>query len=199
MARLFFAVNVSTEVASAVEAEKARLRRVLADDCVRFTDPKQSHVTLRFLGEQSAERQEAALRAGRRAAGGAAGFDLVLETLGLFPDARRPHTLWIGSGVGGSQLVALAKQLEVALVAEGFEQEERPFVPHLTIARIKGRLAPSSLELLREPEPRTVATVRVESFALMESRPVGRSHEHLALEVFAFRDSTTPTAVQIGR
>src|SRR5689334_22006741 len=78
VARLFFAVNVSAEVASEVEAEKARVRRMIADDCLRFTDPKQSHVTLRFLGTQSPERQEAALRAGRRAAAHGKTFDLIL-------------------------------------------------------------------------------------------------------------------------
>ena len=93
MARLFFAIVVSPEVASAVELRKKALGRVLPTDTVRFTHPDQSHLTLRFLGEQPDERQEAALRAGRRAGAESTAFDLVLENLGLFPDRRRPHTL----------------------------------------------------------------------------------------------------------
>ena len=186
MARLFFAVAVSPEVASAVEARKEALRRLVPVDGLRFTDAAQSHLTIRFLGERSAEQQEAALRAGRRAAGSTTAFDLVLETLGVFPDERRPHTLWIGTGAGGSRLVALAGQLESDLKAEGFEQEERAFVPHLTIARIKGRWPPSARDILRDRELSNVGSMRVENFALMESRPKGRSREHVALEVFSF-------------
>jgi 2'-5' RNA ligase len=186
VARLFFSVDVSPAVAAAVEAHKEMLRRVLADDMVRFTDPSQSHVTLRFLGEVDPERQEAALSAGRRAAMLGAPFEMALESIGYFPDGRRPHTLWIGTGAGGTQLVTLARQLTDELAKEGFAAEERPFVPHLTIARIKGRLSSRTLDALhgamRPPECRLI----VESFALMESRPSGRVHVHTPVEVFAF-------------
>jgi 2'-5' RNA ligase len=186
MARLFFAVAIPPAVASAIEAHKETLRRILADDGVRFTDPSQSHLTLRFLGEQDGERQEAAARAGRRARALGTPFDLALETIGCFPDGRRPHTVWIGTGAGGSKLVTLARHLTEELVNEGFAEDERAFVPHLTIARIKSRVSSRTLHALHRAAPPPPCTLRVESFLLMESRPNGNVHVHTPVEVFAF-------------
>jgi 2'-5' RNA ligase len=185
MARLFFSVGVTPEVAHGVESLKRVLERLLPPQSLRFTDGAQSHLTLRFLGEQAADRQEAAVRAGRRTAIGAVPFDLVLENVGLFPDARRPHTLWLGTGSGGSALVALARRLDDELVAEAFDREERPLVPHLTIARIHGRLPGRAWESLRR-EPLAVGTVHVDSFTLVESRPMGGRHTHFDVETFGF-------------
>jgi 2'-5' RNA ligase len=185
MARLFFAVAVPPAVASVIEAHKEGLRNLLADDTIRFTDPAQSHFTLRFLGEEQLERQEAALRAGRRAGALAVPFDLALEGLGYFPDARRPHTLWMGTAAGGSRLVRLAQHLGEELAGEGFAAEERPFVPHLTIARIKGQLSSRTRQALRHAAQPPTCTLRVESFLLMESRPKGGVHVHTPVEEFS--------------
>ncbi len=120
----------------------------------------------------------------------ATAFDLVLEGLGLFPDGRRPHTLWIGTGAGGSQLAAVARHLEQELKNEDFVEEARPFVPHLTIARIKGPLSPRAREAFHEREPSLFGAMRVASFALVESRPTGRTHTHVPLEVFDLGSSS---------
>src|SRR5262245_21123282 len=112
MARLFFAIILPADVAERIEAQKNALRAALPGDGVRFVDRAQSHMTMRFLGEQSDEQRAAAIRAARRAAGVVGRFDVVLEGLGWFPDERRPHTLWAGTGRGASKLVALARALE---------------------------------------------------------------------------------------
>jgi 2'-5' RNA ligase len=41
--------------------------------------------------------------------------------------------LWIG--IEGKPLAALAEKIEIALGPLGFEKEQRPFTPHLTIGR----------------------------------------------------------------
>src|SRR5947209_7211908 len=102
MARLFFAVGVSRDVAAALGSISLGLARAPVADCLRLIDVEEAHFTLRFLGEQTSERRAAAVRAGRAAARGAAPFDVELLGLGVFPDERRPHTLWIGAGKGAS-------------------------------------------------------------------------------------------------
>jgi len=186
VARLFFAVEVSREVSVALRSLQAKLEKTPAADALRFTDPDQAHYTLKFLGEESPERQVAAVRAARAAAGRARAFELTLQTLGVFPGDRPPHTLWIGGGRGAPELVALASLLETSLVREGFSAEDRPFVPHLTLARVKGRPAPGSIRHLLDDAVETVGSLNVESFSLMESRSTPSGVRYLRLETFRF-------------
>ena len=193
LARLFFAVGVSPEVASALRSLVSKLRGGAGAEGLRFVDVDKAHFTLRFLGEQGPERQAAALRAGKFAAAEMDAFDLAIGTLGVFPDERRPHTVWAGATNGASRLAELARRLEQRLVLEGFPDETRPFVPHLTVARVKRRPRADALRALLARQPDTVASQRVESFALMESAPDGGGVRYIPLETFPLEIPCTPS------
>jgi len=64
-------------------------------------------------------------------------LNLKIEKLGIFPDARRPRVLWCGVTGDVEKLINLQKKLDGDFAALGFLAEERPFRPHLTLARIK--------------------------------------------------------------
>jgi 2'-5' RNA ligase len=192
VARIFFAVGVSRELTRSLHALGSEMRARIPTDALRFTDPEQAHFTLRFLGEQEPDRVTAAVRAGR-AVQGVAPFGVELSSLGVFPNERRPHTLWVGAGQGATELVALAQKLEGELAREGFIAEERPFVPHLTLARVKGRLSSRDLgALLAERHP-SLGAAQVESFMLMESKSHGGGVRYTALETFLLEIPCTPS------
>ena len=50
--------------------------------------------------------------------------------------------LWVGIGGEIDKLVRLQQNIDSALAPFGFAKEERPFVPHLTLARIRQGTAP---------------------------------------------------------
>jgi 2'-5' RNA ligase len=193
MARLFFAVGVSPEVVSVLESLGARIKKSRIAECLRFIDASQAHYTLRFLGEVSPGRRLDAVRAGRAAADGASPFDISLEGLGVFADERRPHTLWVGAGVGASQLSGLASRLEMKLAEVGFAKETRPFVPHLTLARVKDRPPPSAVRALLAESPGTLAVLQVERFVLMESRAGASGLRYVCLETFSLENPCKPS------
>ena len=62
-------------------------------------------------------------------------FQVALAGAGSFPDRKRPRTLWIGIDEGVESLAALVRNLDAPLEALGWPPEQRPFRPHLTIAR----------------------------------------------------------------
>jgi RNA 2',3'-cyclic 3'-phosphodiesterase len=53
--------------------------------------------------------------------------------------------LWAGVGKGSEQLRSLAADLDAAFAHLGFERERRPYTPHLTIGRVRGK--PANLDL----------------------------------------------------
>ncbi len=133
--RLFLALELSEE-------SRADLTRVLETFSRsltgwRFVEPGAIHLTLRFLGELQPERERAHRDAWRTTVGGFAPIRFRLGGAGVFPDPARPRVLWIGvqEDPPGGKLEELARALEGAARAGGFPPEDRPFHPHLTLAR----------------------------------------------------------------
>jgi 2'-5' RNA ligase len=55
--------------------------------------------------------------------------------LGAFPSPERPNVLWVGVEAEG--LIKLQRDVEGQLAELGFDQETRPFHPHVTVGRVK--------------------------------------------------------------
>jgi 2'-5' RNA ligase len=61
-----------------------------------------------------------------------------VETVGCFPNPRRPRILWIGVGKGAQELCAVHDSLEPPLLELGcYRREERQYTPHITLGRVK--------------------------------------------------------------
>jgi len=197
---------VRTFVAVPVE-EPVTLRRLagarsLLPDVhgVRWIPPGQLHLTLKFLGEIEADRVDAAkaatARAARPAEGGPSGagpFRLALEGLGAFPPHGPARVLWAGCAEGSGALSLLASAVEAAFVAEGFPPEERPFSPHLTLARVKDpdvgrRLSRALASLPREP----FGALGVGALVLYRSELSRSGAEHVELLRVALESAAAP-------
>jgi 2'-5' RNA ligase len=160
MIRLF----VGLELAPALRARLADLEIGLPG--AHWVPEDNLHLTLRFIGEvneDTANDLHDALLGVRGEA-----FTLSVTGTGTFETGRRPHTLW--AGVAKSDpLARLQGKIETALVRAGCEREARKFMPHITLARLKGtpmeRLHPllAAHALVREEMP-------VDHFTLFSSR-----------------------------
>ncbi len=133
--RLFLAVFPPVAVQRAAHAAGEALRH--PGDGVSWVRPENLHYTLRFLGEVGEDGARRAAAAAGEAAAGEHAFDAALGALGAFPDARRARVIWIGLSAGAEPLVSLARALESALRARGFDRADKPFSPHLTLGRVR--------------------------------------------------------------
>lgn len=120
-------------------------RAGIPTDRVRWTRPENVHLTLKFLGEVAEEQVEQIGAALRRVCAVHAPFDASLSRFGAFPSERRARILWVGVGAGAEEVAALASDVDAALEPLGFEREGRPYVPHATLGRVRGK--PIRLEL----------------------------------------------------
>ena len=141
------------------------------------------HLTLKFLGEVAPERNGAIVALLGAAARASRPFVLRLEGVGAFPSPSRPRVVWVGVTAGRLEVVELAERVRTALEPE-FGPEPEPFVPHLTLFRVRSpadRMA--ALALLsgaRMPPPPRDVTVR--ELLLKESvlGPRGATHRSVA-------------------
>jgi 2'-5' RNA ligase len=117
---------------------------------LRWVDPAGIHLTLAFLGELSDSQLEKAMAAAQYAASTSNPFAYRLSGLGTFGPARQPRVLWMGVSEPSGTLNLVQRALALALEQQGFPGEQRPFSPHLTLARIKSPLTPEQLQLLQQ-------------------------------------------------
>ena len=129
-------VFLAVDVDDAVRAQVAALVEThRATTPASWLTPEKVHVTLLFLGEREPDGLEAAVRA---LASRVAPFSLGLADAGLFETARAPSVLWLGVNGALEALRDLRRAVvEVAGAHAPPAERERPYVPHLTLARGK--------------------------------------------------------------
>src|SRR5262249_61379593 len=109
----------------------------------RWTAVETMHLTFKFLGEMQEAGVARLVESLRRSTARApARCRATVRGLGVFPHQKRPRVLWAGvmeETPGG--LSALHRWIEDAAAEAGCAREDRPFHPHLTLARLGERTA----------------------------------------------------------
>lgn len=99
--------------------------------------PENFHLTIRFLGDLGDPGVRRVCATVAEAAPPLAAPRARLGELGAFPNLERPRALWIGFAEGGRELEAVGKSVNDALRKAGFGPADKPFRPHLTLARVR--------------------------------------------------------------
>jgi RNA 2',3'-cyclic 3'-phosphodiesterase len=178
--RTFLAIRVGDEVEAAIYRLIEELRA--PNDGVAWARRDKLHVTLKFLGAAIDSAKLAPLAEAVAAVSKAATvFQVRTCGIGAFPNLRRPRVLW--TGLESQALIRLATQIEDAAAHLGFERAERPWAPHLTIARIRDpRRVRSLLGRLQAANQSEFGESRVGEIALYRSHlsSKGSTYERLA-------------------
>lgn len=150
--RLFTAIDIPAEVKEEIRMLLVRLRPLAK---ITWSPVENLHITTKFIGEWP----EPGLEEMKRTLAEIplpSGLEIEVRGLGWFPNARHSRVFWAGIE-GGQPLQALAQITEQAVAGLGVPVEQRPYSPHLTLARIKDRVPPESLRT-------AVAAVEAKSF-----------------------------------
>jgi len=164
MPRLFFAVWPDAAARAALEKLSLQLEARAGG---RVVPGEKIHLTLAFLGEVSPDRADDLVKAADKVR--EAPFEIALDRIGAF---RRARVAWVGASEPAPGLIRVEAMLREALRARGFELEERPFTPHVTLIRKADKT------LSREAiDP---IAWRVEEIALVSSEPGGGAYKTMA-------------------
>lgn len=132
--RLFVAFSLPGEVRRRIHEAVRPLRE--RDLPVRWVDPGQYHVTMKFLGEVAEGRLPEIEERLTGVTTGSGSTALELGGVGAFPTIRRPRVLWLGVEATPA-LRCLKQDLEWAFAESGFERDTRAFHPHVTLGRAR--------------------------------------------------------------
>jgi len=154
---------------------------------VRWVRPEGIHLTLKFFGNVPEEKIPLLAQAASSVAQKFGAFRLRLAGLGAFPSERRPRVVWTGLQGDIKELTRLQQQLEEAFVPLGFPPEGRPFVPHVTLGRVKSNRGLAKLRHLIEVNRKSVGQgweeIRVDYLILYKStlKPSGAVYTPLKI------------------
>jgi RNA 2',3'-cyclic 3'-phosphodiesterase len=164
--RLFIGIPLATATTNDLAAVVNRIRSKATDN-LRWSMPESWHITLQFLGSTTEQQYEcvvARLRGLRSRP-----LRVQLGALGTFD---RAGVLFVDVHVT-PELLALQESVTTTTAPCGFTPEDRPYHPHITLARRKGRgggIEFRNLKLQINPPPK-LSSFTAESFVLYESIP----------------------------
>jgi 2'-5' RNA ligase len=181
--RLFIAIEIPENIRNGFASLLKEFRAIAPQ--VKWVRAENLHVTLKFLGET----ESAKLGALQNVLGGVRSpepVNLEFRGLGFFPNEKRPRVFWAGMEASVN-LKTLAAGIDQAAHRLGFPLEERPFTPHLTLARFSlPGTPPKLLQAMNEKCGQSFGSLRTQEFHLIESKLKPTGAEYTTLQTFRF-------------
>jgi RNA 2',3'-cyclic 3'-phosphodiesterase len=177
MIRLFVALALPDDVAESLAMLQAGVPGA------RWQTREQLHLTLRFIGdvdERDATSVDDALSLIE-----APRFTLALKGVGEF-GGKNPHALW--AGVRDREPVAfLQRKIETALQRAGLPPDTRKYIPHVTLARLRGSPRGRVMDYLTDHARYAAAAFEVAGFILYSSMLTSDGSIYRAERAYALR------------
>jgi RNA 2',3'-cyclic 3'-phosphodiesterase len=181
--RLFVAIEVPSDIRSAIAAFIQEFRPIAPQ--TKWVRAETIHITLKFIGGTdpgNLHRIQSALAAIRSDQP----VTLEFRGVGFFPNEKRPRVFWVGTEASPN-LKTLAADIDQSLHQLGFPLEERPFTPHLTLARFNAPALPAKFaSAAKESAARSFGSLTAREFHLIESKLKSTGAEYTTLQSFPF-------------
>lgn len=167
--RTFIAVGISREARQKIAQIQDDFKR--EDPDVKWVEPENLHLTLKFLGEVDEAKIAGVIEKTRLGVSENSRFKVHLLEIGTFPNLKFPRVVWIGVSEGKEELKDLSKRIEENLFHLGFPKENREFSAHLTIGRVRSPKKKEKLvKKIEELGKSDIGEFAVDKVLVMESQ-----------------------------
>jgi 2'-5' RNA ligase len=199
--RCFIAIGIPEPIKRDIGEFIEILKKYNVD--VKWVIHENLHLTLKFLGNTPEvllpEIREALLKIVLSYEP----FYIKIYTIGVFPKRKYPRVIWVG--VEDSEILKkLANDIDDSMALLGYQKEDKKFIPHLTLGRVRSQKGIVNLiNELDNFKEKDFGSVNVENIKLMKSElnykgaeysclyemPLGRK-ERLPLYILPYQGST---------
>ncbi|WP_297886954.1 RNA 2',3'-cyclic phosphodiesterase [Sulfurihydrogenibium sp.] len=133
-----------------------------------WVKPENFHITYKFLGNTSLEKINCILDTINKEFNHEILANITVEGLGVFPNLENPKVLFY-KVLENQMLKEIYNLVEDRLISLGYKKETKPFVPHITVLRIKQVKNPQFTEKLKKYEKTVFLNQKTITVDLIES------------------------------
>ena len=144
MARYFIGIPLPSEVKKKLKVQSWPALSRYKDE--KLTHQVNWHITLAFIGDLDEDKAEEVQSLLQYFDWGKS-FKITVRNFGAFPTMDNGRIIWMGCEKGSKELSELAEKLRRQLDDMGIPYDNKPFVPHITLARLR---SPKNLSRLTE-------------------------------------------------
>jgi 2'-5' RNA ligase len=187
--RCFIAIKIPETIRRSIVNSVDDLKKSGAD--VKWVSPENIHITLQFLGGTEEAQVPFIKEALNKILLPYSPFYIKIAGIGCFPDTKRPRIIWVGTE-GAGPVINLHGDIAQGMRRFGYREEERNFIPHLTIGRVKSnRNLGELLKKMDEIKAARFSDFEVQNITLMKSelKPSGAVYNSLAEIPFGRRSN----------
>lgn len=182
--RLFVAVETGPDIASAVMPIvgelKRRAERMAPLARMTWAVPSRVHLTLRFIGDVDPATADTIAGVLERGVPRLP-FSVEVGGVGTFPERGPARVLWLGLTSGLENMTRLEEHVSARLATVGIPRDERPFRPHVTLARVRDAAGLRPAALVQGLNDASLGSFQVSSYTLFESRPTPHGTEYIPI------------------
>ena len=166
LVRVFVALEIPGDVVDALVRAQKELETTGAD--IKLVERENLHLNLKFLGDlRDSEVSEVRSRLSSLSLKGAS---VTVSGVGVFPTFSRPRVVWAGIAPEDEPLVVPIARGVIDILEGIGERDDRPFKPHVTLARVRsGRNMRELTEALRQISRMEFGTVNLSEIKLKSS------------------------------
>jgi 2'-5' RNA ligase len=183
--RTFIALEMPSPIRKALAGISSQLKLDLSGLPLRWVPVENMHLTLKFLGDISPDQIAGITKTLESLTANLAPMEISVDGIGAFPNRQRARVIWVGLAVPES-LHQLQRNIEGRLAELGFPGENRAFLPHLTLVRVRGHARPMDLRKIgavlasSASLPFTSSTAEKITFFRSELKPSGSVYNALS-------------------
>ncbi len=133
--RTFISLELPIEIKTGIREIQDQLRK--AGVQARWVKPELSHLTLAFLGSITPDKIETIGKILKETASQITLIRLKLSKIGCFPNPARPRIIFVSLEGELDKLNLLATKIRKELKKVNIYFDEKPFLSHITLGRIK--------------------------------------------------------------
>ncbi len=151
-------------------------------DGVKWEKYNKLHVTLKFLGETGDSTAAQVSDKLENLCKKYSPFHMNITRFGGFPNLEKPRVLFVGLSPNEG-LSSLKSDIESELETLGFKMENRRFVPHITVGRVKNRFVIKSPIAIAEK-----TAFEISEIGLIKSELNNKGSVYTPLKMFHLTD-----------
>lgn len=134
--RTFIAVDFPPNTLEKIADITGFFKTLTPEKTLKWVETENLHLTIKFLGEIDEQTAAQVKRTLSVALKDQHSFEIEISGLGMYPNKNKPRVIWLGI-TGAGPLADIYKVTNHELAKLEIQPEQRPFSPHLTIARIR--------------------------------------------------------------